>query len=55
MSRALEQLARARLGTQYGDTFPERALRLRLGALRLDRDTRPIITGGSGFPEVLRW
>lgn len=37
MNRALEQLARARLRAQYGPDLPERELRLRLGALRLDR------------------
>jgi hypothetical protein len=38
MNRALDQLARARLRTQYGDDLSERELRLRLAALRLDRE-----------------
>ncbi len=38
LNRALEQLARARLRAQYGENLSERELRLRLGALRLDRD-----------------
>ena len=37
LNRAVEQLARARLRQQYGPDIPERELRLRLGALRLDR------------------
>jgi hypothetical protein len=38
MNRALDQLARARLRAQYGDDLSERELRLRLAALRLDRE-----------------
>lgn len=38
MNRALNQLARARLRAQYGDDLSERELRLRLAALRLDRE-----------------
>ena len=38
LNRALEQLARARLRAQYGDALPEREIRLRLAALRLDRE-----------------
>lgn len=38
MNRALEQLARARLRARYGPDIPEREMRLRLGALRLDAD-----------------
>jgi hypothetical protein len=37
LNRALEQLARARLRAQYGEDLSERELRLRLGALRLER------------------
>jgi hypothetical protein len=37
LNRALEQLARARIRAQYGDDLPERQVRLRLAALRLDR------------------
>jgi hypothetical protein len=37
LNRALDQLARARLRAQYGEGLTERELRLRLGALRLDR------------------
>jgi hypothetical protein len=37
LNRALDQLARARLRAQYGENLTERELRLRLGALRLDR------------------
>jgi hypothetical protein len=36
LNRALDQLARARIRAQYGDV-PEGEMRLRLGALRLDR------------------
>ena len=36
LNRALDQLARARIRAQYGDVS-EREVRLRLGALRLDR------------------
>jgi hypothetical protein len=39
LNRALEQLARARIRAQYGEHLTERELRLRLGALRLDRVT----------------
>jgi hypothetical protein len=39
LNRALEQLATARLRTQYGTDLPEREVRLRLAALRLDRQT----------------
>ncbi len=38
LNRALDQLARARLRAQYGDELPEREIRLRLAALRLDRE-----------------
>lgn len=37
LNRAVEQLAAARLRAQYGEEMSERELRLRLGALRLDR------------------
>lgn len=37
LNRAVEQLARARIRSDYGDDISERELRLRLGALRLDR------------------
>ncbi len=38
LNRALEQLVRARLRAQYGEALPEREIRLRLAALRLDRE-----------------
>lgn len=37
LNRAVERLAAARLRARYGDDMSERELRLRLGALRLDR------------------
>lgn len=37
LNRALTQLASARIRAQYGEDISERELRLRLGALRLDR------------------
>ncbi len=37
LNRTLEQLATARIRAQYGPELPERELRLRLAALRLDR------------------
>ena len=37
LNRALEQLVRTRLRVQYGEALPEREIRLRLAALRLDR------------------
>lgn len=36
LNRTVEQLAAARIRAQYGERMPERELRLRLGALRLD-------------------
>jgi len=39
LNRALEQLAEARIRATHGPDLPERELRLRLAALRLDRDT----------------
>jgi hypothetical protein len=39
LNRAVEQLAAARILSQYGPDLPGRELRLRLAALRLDRDT----------------
>jgi hypothetical protein len=36
LAAELDQLARARLRKQYGDDLPEREMRLRLAALRLD-------------------
>ena len=38
LNRVLEQLAAARLRALYGENLPERELRLRLAALRLDAD-----------------
>ncbi|MFQ5568619.1 MAG: hypothetical protein ACE5G0_03025 [Rhodothermales bacterium] len=38
LNRALEQLATARLRARYGEAMPERERRLRLAALRLDRE-----------------
>lgn len=38
LSKAVQQLALARIKTQYGD-IPEREQMLRLAALRLDRET----------------
>ena len=49
LNRALEQLARARLRTQYGEQTPEREMRLRLASLRLDRET--MIKGFGWDPE----
>lgn len=37
LNRAVERLAAARLRARYGEDMSERELRLRLGALRLDR------------------
>jgi hypothetical protein len=39
MNRAVQQMAAARIRTQYGPDLPERELRLRLAALWIDRDT----------------
>ena len=44
LNRALEQLQRARIRAQYGDV-PEREMRLRLGALRLGRETMVKVFG----------
>ncbi len=45
LNRALEQLARARIRSKYGEHLSERELRLRLGALRLDRATMVRVFG----------
>ncbi|MEW6753799.1 MAG: hypothetical protein AB1505_22880 [Candidatus Latescibacterota bacterium] len=45
MNQALVTLARARLRAQYGPDLPEREVRLRLGALWLDRDTMVRVFG----------
>lgn len=39
LNRAVEEMAAARIRTQYGPDLSERELRLRLAALRLDRET----------------
>ncbi len=39
LNRALDRLGRARLRARYGADLSERELRLRLAALRLDRET----------------
>ena len=44
LNRALEQRHRARITAQYGDV-PEREMRLRLGALRLGRETMVKVFG----------
>jgi hypothetical protein len=44
LNRALEELGRARIRAQYGDV-PEREMRLRLGALRLGRETMVKVFG----------
>jgi hypothetical protein len=50
LNRALEQLQRARIAADYGD-IPEREMRLRLGALRMGRET--MIKVFAGIPT--RW
>lgn len=45
LNHALEQLARARIRQQYGDGLTEREMRLRLAALRLDRDVMVKVFG----------
>lgn len=49
---ALEQLQRARITAQYGE-IPEREMRLRLGALRLGRETMVRVFGWD--PEEMGW
>ena len=39
LNRSVEEMAAARIRKQYGPDLPERELRLRLAALRLDRET----------------
>lgn len=39
LNRAVEEMAAARIKAQYGPDLSERELRLRLAALRLDRET----------------
>lgn len=39
LNRSVEAMAAARIRAQYGPDLPERELRLRLAALRLDRET----------------
>lgn len=50
LNRALDQLARARIRKQYGEQLSPRELRLRLAALRLDRDVMVMVFGWD--PEV---
>lgn len=45
LNRALEELASARIRARYGDALPPREMRLRLAALRLDRDTMRRVFG----------
>jgi hypothetical protein len=45
LNHALAELATARLRAQYGADLPERELRLRLAALRLDADTMRTVFG----------
>ncbi len=39
LNRSVEEMAAARIRAQYGPDLPEREPRLRLAALRLDRQT----------------
>ncbi|MCP3957768.1 MAG: hypothetical protein GY719_07935 [bacterium] len=39
LNRAVEEMAAARIRHRYGPDLPDRELRLRLAALRLDRET----------------
>jgi hypothetical protein len=50
LNRAVELLAAARIKAQYGPDLPEREQRLRLAALRLDRDSMVRVFGWD--PEV---
>jgi CHASE2 domain-containing sensor protein len=50
LNRALEQLARARIRAQYGENLSEHEVRLRLAALRLDREVMVRVCGWD--PEV---
>jgi hypothetical protein len=52
LNRALTQLAAARIRAQYGD-IPADEMRLRLGALRLGRETMVKVFGWD--PEVEGW
>jgi hypothetical protein len=52
LNRALSQLAAARIRAQYGDV-PEDEMRLRLGALRLGRETMVKVFGWD--PDVEGW
>lgn len=52
LNRALVKLAAARIRAQYGD-IPEDEMRLRLGALRLGRETMIKVFGWD--PEVKGW
>jgi hypothetical protein len=45
LNRTLERLASTRIEAWYGPDLPERELRLRLAALRLDRDTMVRVFG----------
>jgi hypothetical protein len=45
LNRALDQLARARLRSQYGADLPEREIRLRLAALRLSPELMSEVFG----------
>ncbi|HUF49392.1 MAG TPA: hypothetical protein VMN60_01075 [Longimicrobiales bacterium] len=50
LNRALDQLAGARIRAQYGEQLSPQELRLRLAALRLDRDVMVKVFGWD--PEV---
>ncbi len=50
LSRAVQQLALARIRAQYGPNLSEREERLRLGSLWLDRETMIKVFGWD--PEV---
>jgi hypothetical protein len=39
LNRSVEEMAASRIRSRYGPDLPERELRLRLAALRLDRET----------------
>ncbi len=45
LNRAVEEMAAARIRSQYGPDLSERELRLRLAALRLDRETMVEVFG----------
>ena len=45
LNRAVEEMAAARIRSQYGPHLSQRELRLRLAALRLDRETMVDVFG----------